>query len=259
MIRLISFSYDVFLSRVIGGEAIGIFYMIMPIFMLTLTLTTSGIPTAISKITSREHSMGNHYMIIKNLQISILLIMGLCVVTSIMIISQSSKINWLIFQDKNSVTSLFLLIPAIFLISITSTIRGSLYGLNKMAQAGISEVVEHITRFVGVIIILFVFSPSAPWEAANIAIIGISIGETFDLIYLLYLYKRQFKNTAFFLKKVTHMSIVQQIFSTATPLTVLGVISLTSQFLISILLPKGLMVSGMSLQESTVNQTNERK
>ncbi|MBM7615409.1 polysaccharide biosynthesis protein [Alkaliphilus hydrothermalis] len=251
IIRLISFSYDVFLSRVIGGEGIGIFHMIMPIFMIALTLTTSGIPTAISKITSREQSMGNHYMIIKNLKLSILLILGLCGMTSIILISQAKRINYFIFQDKDVVTSFFLLVPAIFLISITSAIRGFLYGLNKMAQAGMSEVVEHITRFIGVMLILSFFPPSDPWTAANIAIIGISIGEFFDLIYLIYLYKKQFRNTAFFLKKVSTRSMIHQIFSTASPLTILGIINLTSQFLISIILPKSLMVSGMSLLEST--------
>lgn len=44
----------IILSRVLGGEGIGLYQMAFPIYLLALSLSTAGIPTAISIITAEK-------------------------------------------------------------------------------------------------------------------------------------------------------------------------------------------------------------
>ena len=55
--RFIGFFYKIFLSRTIGAEGLGIYQLIFPVMALCFSLTSAGIPPAVSRFVSRE--LGN--------------------------------------------------------------------------------------------------------------------------------------------------------------------------------------------------------
>ena len=56
--RVIGFFYRIFLSRTIGAEGIGIYQLIFPLLALCISLTSSGIQTAVSKFTAEKYGSG---------------------------------------------------------------------------------------------------------------------------------------------------------------------------------------------------------
>ena len=48
LVRSLGFIYKIVFSRLIGAEAIGLYQMVFPFLILLITLTTAGIPTAVS-------------------------------------------------------------------------------------------------------------------------------------------------------------------------------------------------------------------
>ena len=52
--RLMGFFYRIFLSHSIGAEGIGIYQLTLPLQTLILAFTTSGIPTALSRLTATD-------------------------------------------------------------------------------------------------------------------------------------------------------------------------------------------------------------
>ena len=57
--RVIGFFYRIFLSRTIGAEGIGIYQLIFPLLALCISLTSSGIQTAVSKFTAEKYGSGS--------------------------------------------------------------------------------------------------------------------------------------------------------------------------------------------------------
>ncbi len=252
IVRLISFTYDITLSRVIGAEAIGLFYMINPILMIFLMITTTGIPTAVSRLTAKAKLKNNYYeaVITINTAISLTLIISFLLI--IVLICFSEYISFSLYENKEILSLIYFIIPAIPILSLTSVLRGYLYGLNKMLKAGFSEIIEHISRFAIVMLIICYFQPLSPYNLCKAAILGISIGEFIDLIYLIFVYKNITKKTELRIyKKVQVKSILLNILYISAPLTILGFINVGSQSLSAVLIPRKLIEAGIHELQAT--------
>ena len=57
--KVLGFVYRIVLSRIIGDEGMGLFQMAYPILLFAITLTTAGLPVAISKLVSEAEATGD--------------------------------------------------------------------------------------------------------------------------------------------------------------------------------------------------------
>lgn len=250
-IRFIGFSYDIVLSKLIGAEGIGLFQMIMPVLMIFLIITTAGIPTAVSKLIAEYNSKNNYDAVRKTYKVALLFALALSIGLSLILITFSKFIALKIFRSQEALRCIYFLPPAMVLISMTSVIRGYYYGLKMMGTASISEIVEHVTRFIIVIGLLYYIYPLDPIQGALIAICGISIGEFFDLIWLLFMQIRFTKKLPYVIPTPIKMiKLLWQILTISAPLTISGLFNVTLQFVNAILIPHGLMASGYTSSEA---------
>ncbi len=60
LMRIIGLSYDVYLSKLLGAEAMGLFQISMSTLMVFLVLTTTGIPMSLTKLVAEENSKRNY-------------------------------------------------------------------------------------------------------------------------------------------------------------------------------------------------------
>lgn len=250
-IRFIGFSYDVFLSKLIGAEGIGLFQMMMPVLMIFLIIPTAGIPTAVSKMIAEYNSKNNYDAVRKVNRVALVFTLVLSLGLSLILILFRGLIALKIFKNQDALRCIYFLPPAIFLISMTSVIRGYYYGLKMMGTASISEIVEHLTRFFVVIALLYSIYPVDPIQGALIAICGISIGEFFDLIWLLFIQKRFAKRLPYVIPTpIKTTQLLRQILRISAPLTVSGLLNVILQFVNAILIPHRLMASGYTNSEA---------
>ena len=56
--RLLGFAYRIFMSNVMGAEGMGLYQLIMPIYMLAWSISCSGFNTAVSKLVAQERVKG---------------------------------------------------------------------------------------------------------------------------------------------------------------------------------------------------------
>lgn len=59
ILKSIGVSFGIFVSNRIGKEAVGIFQLIMSIYLFTVTVASSGINLASTKLVSEELAVGN--------------------------------------------------------------------------------------------------------------------------------------------------------------------------------------------------------
>lgn len=234
--RLAGFLFRIWLSREIGAEALGLYQISFSIFMVLLTLVSSGIPLVISRQTAnyeakKDHS-NSHKIATSGLVVSIVISIILCVVFFIF-----QKPLSFIFTDDRCMKILLVLLPALIFSSIYSTLRGNLWGRNKYISVCSAELFEQIIR----IIICFIMLGGI-WDIADGAIvagISLSIACVFSSIFVLILY---LKSGGRFKKPNSYKEIIRS----SAPITGVRIASSLIQPVISLIIPLRLMHAGYS-------------
>ncbi|KAB3529787.1 polysaccharide biosynthesis protein [Alkaliphilus pronyensis] len=247
VVRSLGFIYRIILSRMIGPQAIGLYQMVFPFLMVLITLPTAGIPIAVSKLVAKENSLNNRNGIYRILLIS-LLIGGIISLLLTVIVSLNIDIvvNSIL---KNSDLHLPILwvIPAISLITFSSILRGFFYGLKDLKPAASAQILEQVTRILFVLLYLYYKNPNHPITMATIAIIGLSVGEFFGLVYLIIgfnIKKLIYRKTSLNLLGTSFLSYFKDIAYISIPITISRLISVLMQTINSILIPHRLVIAG---------------
>jgi len=157
-----------------------------------------------------------------------------------------------ILKNNDIVSSVLFLSPAILIISMSSVIRGYFYGLKKISPAGISQIIEQVTRIVFVIGLIYYLSPVNSKTGAFIAVCGISVGELFGLLWLVFHYQllKSKKVSSISKNKINFLTILSQISYIAVPITISRIINVLLQLANAILIPQRLMIAGYSNKEA---------
>lgn len=244
-IELIGFTYDIFLSKLLGAEALGWFQIAMSTLMVFVVITVSGIPSSLTKLIAQEQSSGNFYNVEKIYKTTILINLSLSIILSTGLIVFSKSITLRVFKNDNMLVGIYALVPAIILVSLANILKSYFYGIQDMITPSLSQIIEHLSRFIIVIGIIYYFSPMKSISKAIIGILGISIGEFFGLIWSIYSKKRlkigQVHNRN---RKWSYKYSFTKVLFSSIPLTISRVFSVVLNFINTILIPSRLIYAG---------------
>lgn len=234
--RCIGFLYKIFLSRSIGAEALGIYQLVFPVFMFALSICCGGIQTAISRYTAFcDTKKEARLYLYLGMTASILL----SVVTAAIIYLNAAFLSQSFLQEPSCENLLKIMALAIPFACIHSCINAYYYGIKKASIPSISQLLEQITRVVGVYIIFLVLEESGQPLTAQAAIWGIVIGELSSSLFSLTVLR--FQKAAGKMRQAA-----KNLTSLAMPLTVNRVALSLAQGLENILIPISLKAFGYS-------------
>ena len=137
----------IILSRVLGGEGIGLYQMGFPIYLMAITLSSAGIPVAISIITAEKLAQKDFLGAkrVFNVSLRLLFVTGLVFASALFF-----GAHWLIdnhwIRDSRAYYSIIALAPAVFFVTFLASFRGYLQGWQIMTptaalteRAGVSR------------------------------------------------------------------------------------------------------------------------
>lgn len=218
-----------------GGALYGYAYNIYSIF---LSISSAGIPMAISKIISEYHTLGYENAKKRAFRLGKQVALVLGVICFIALIIFAPNIASLIIGDLqggNSLEEISLVIrviaSAILVVPILSIYRGYFEGHKFIAPTSFSQILEQIVRvfviIAGSFLALKVFNLSLT-TAVGVAVFGATVGA---LVSYLYLVRKRFENKEQFNKKevdikepkITNKAILVKLFWYALPLIMIDV------------------------------------
>ncbi len=193
----------IILSRVLGGEGIGLYQMGFPIYLMAITVSSAGVPVAISIITSEKlaHKDYRGAKRVFNISLRLLLLTGL-LFSSALFFGADVLINQHIIRDARAYYSIIALAPAVFFVTFLASFRGYLQGWQIMTPTAVSEVVEQLTRVITMLVFADLFLPYGLAYAAGGASMGAGVGAFCALLVLMWFYRR--------LKRRLHQEIEAQ-------------------------------------------------
>lgn len=249
--KFIGFFYRVYMVNLIGIEGMGLYQLIMPIYMLTWSITSSGFTTTISKLTAQEkarNQTGNMGRILKQ---SLFMTVTASIIISSFLFFCADWFSQTILNETRTAFAFRVLAIAIPFMSSGSCIRGYFLGLQYAIVPAFSQVLEQIVRIVAIYFTASLFVPKGLAYACVCAVIGIVCGEVISFLFVFCNYIR-FKRKKKYVKKPTlsRSKAFFMICGMAIPLTASRVVSSFLSTAENILIPQRLQVFGLSAKDA---------
>lgn len=187
--RILGFVYRVYMSNVIGAEGMGLYQLIMPLYMLVYSISSSGFSTTISKLTAQENAKREYGNMGRILKQSIFTSSIIAFILSVVVFLFAEQIGTLLFHDTRTIKSLKLLSICFPFMAAGSCIRGYFFGLQEAGVPAISQVFEQSTRMITIYILSTAFVSKGLEYAVAAAVIGMCMGEILSFLYVLFSYR----------------------------------------------------------------------
>lgn len=244
LIRTIGISFQVYISNRIGPAGIGLFQLILSVYILALTIATSGIRLATTRLVAEELAKERETGAKKAVKACILYSVSFGIVISIILFLSADYIGTHWLSDKRTILSLRLLAFSLPFISMSSVFSGYFTAVRRAMKAASVQVVEQSIRIGVTILFLALFNIEDLEYACAAIIIGSCIGEILSFILLYLLYIRDSK----YLKKNSGNppALWPRMFHIALPVAFSAYVTSGIRTLQQILIPLGLKKSGSS-------------
>ena len=179
--RFLGFYYRIFLSARIGAEGIGLYQMIFPIYILCISLSSSGIQLGICQQVSKDETKAK-----SSLFTGLLISLPISLACSFFIFCSSDYLATYYLNEPRCQPLLLLLSLCIPISTIHNCINGYFLGIQNATIPGITQLIEQIGR---ISVVYFIFTSlssitsSSPKKLAIIAIIGLLASEIISTFY----------------------------------------------------------------------------
>ncbi len=240
--RIAGFFFRIYLSRVVGAEALGLYQVATSIFIVLLTIVSSGLPLIISRMgasfRAKKEGKKESSLTTTALVFAIIISIVLCLVVLCM-----KSIFGKIFTDERCIEILIVMLPSLIFSAVYSVFRGALWGQGNYFALCVSEFYEQLVR-IFVCVILIGSSLSAIENALSVGW-SMTIACLFSMIFVAILFfyygGRLTKPT----KK-----IFKPLFKQSTPITGIRVAGSFIQPLVALIIPARLTAIGYTSSQA---------
>lgn len=194
IVRIIGALYRIPLTNILGAEGIALYQYSYPVYGLLLTLSTAGIPGAISKMVSERLVHGDKQNARRIFHVSLALLSVVGLVSSVFMALFSNQIAAFVAAKSGPLAqpSMLAIAPALFFVAIITAFRGYFQGLQHMTPTAISQIIEQAIKIVPGFFIAIELNKrfGVQWGAAG-AMWGVTLSEVIALVYLMITYARR--------------------------------------------------------------------
>ena len=187
IVKIIGAVYKIPLGNIIGDEGKAHFTVAYNIYNLLLTISTAGLPLAISKLTSEAHALGRENEKRKIFRTSIWLFFALGLVFSLFMFFGSAQLA-AFMNDDLAFWSIRALSPAVFCVCLLACMRGYTQGQGNMTPTAVSQILEALCKLgIGLSLAWYFLKLGKGVEiSAAGAILGVTVGTVLSMVFLVF-------------------------------------------------------------------------
>ncbi len=185
IVKVIGACYKIPLGNIIGDDGYGYFTTAYDIYSVLLTISTAGLPVAMSRMISESQALGNHAQIRQVYRASLYVFLTIGIVGSggMLLLCRQLAV---FMEQPNAWAAIAALAPAVLFVCIISSYRGFFQGQSNMTPTSVSQVFEALCKlFIGLGAAWLVMDRTGDVAlAAGGAILGVTIGCIVSALYL---------------------------------------------------------------------------
>ena len=147
VVKLIGMFYKIPLINIIGDQGSADFNNAYNIYAVLLTISTAGLPVAVSKLVSEANATGRYNQVRRTFRLSLALFLVLGVLSFLIMFFGSTQLAGLM-NDDMAAPGIRALAPAVICVGCLSAFRGYNQGHGNMTPTAVSQIIEALCKLV---------------------------------------------------------------------------------------------------------------
>lgn len=242
IMKSIGMVFNLYVSNKIGSEAVGVFSLVMSVYLFAITLATSGLSLACTCLVSEQFTKGNFLNGLKAVKSCLLfsLLLGLGSSLLILFFSPIISKNWL--QSAVSPAPLYFIAIGLPFIAISSVVNGYFSAVRKAYKSAISQVFELLVKIFATILLLNFYANQTVESICICLILADVISEICSCLLLLIFYQADKLN--YYKRAITNITFKKRILKITLPVSITSYIRSGLSTLKQFMIPSRLVLFG---------------
>ena len=252
ILQIIGMFFNIFISNTIGEEAVGVFSLVMSVYLFGITLASAGINISATRVVAEELACNNEIGAKKAAKRCIFfsLVFGIC--ASLIFFIYSDFIVEKCLHNRISKNVIYLICIALPSISMSSAVNGYFTAVRRVYKNAIAKFFEEFVKIICTAFLLKSFMPDGIDYACYSLILADVISEVLSFVYLYILYifdkrkgllESRFRDIDSYNKRILRITI---------PVALTSYLRSGLSTLKQLIIPSSLQKSGMNSSNSLI-------
>ena len=193
IIKILGFIYKFILGNILGDNGFAYFYSAYSVYNVFLTMTTAGLPVAMSRMIAEANEQGHELQIQRTFSVGwwTFLVLGM-ISACLMLLFPHQMANML--NRPEAAESIFAMAPGILFVCLVSAYRGYCQGRKNMTPTTVGQVLEVLVKVVVGLVLatIFIRQHQPISRACAGATFGVTLGSLAVLVYMFWYKKKNY-------------------------------------------------------------------
>lgn len=186
--RTIGMISSIYLSRILGSEGMGIYELVISIYMTAVILASAGLCVTISRMIAEALGSGNRHHVSHIMKVAFSFGLVTSSIACTLLFTFAPKLTQFFVQDTRATLGLRLLSFSIPFMTCSSCLKGYFYATKKTIFPASADILEQIIKVILLICLIRIYSPSGITYTYAAIGLGLTIGEMVSWSYMLSLF-----------------------------------------------------------------------
>lgn len=183
ILRSISISFNIYVSNKIGAEGVGLYQLIISIYIFAVTFVSAGITLSVTRVVTDAIAEGEENKLKAIMQWSFILCIVLSLLSAIFLYFFAGEIGNRVLKDIRVVKSLKVLSLSLPFLGVSSCCRGYFFAVRKVIFNVVEQFIEHTVEIITFLVLTNNFVNRGMEYACLVLSIGSCLGEIFSGLF----------------------------------------------------------------------------
>lgn len=250
LLRSAGMIFRIYTSGVIGAEGMGVYQLILSVYVLASTFATAGISTAVTRLVTDALAQ-NQYGHVKRVMLrSVGLSVGIGVISAIILYSGADRIGTLLLNDARTVPAIRILGLGLPFMGVTACLRGYFLARRRTGDSSLGQLLEQAIRMLLIWYLLTRLHEQNITRACAAILIGDVTAEGAACLFLWLRYRSDRRSQPVASRDEPSVPLMRPLLQIAIPITAGRYLSTALRTIENILVPSRLTMHCGSREQS---------
>ena len=253
--KVIGVLYSIPLARILGDTGLGLFQTVFPTYNLLLTVSSAGLPVAVSRLVAHYLAKGDPRNAKRVFRIALMMLICVGTFFSLLLLLSNAFLVRVVGVEE-AASGFRVIAPCVALVCALSAFRGFMQGQQNMIPTAVSQIIEQVGRVAISLPLAALGMRRSLADGAAGALLGITCVEALALLYMvLRHYFRRADYDAYPQLSAdppaSRKHLMSRLIIIAVPITISACIIPLSSFIDSALMVNRMVTSGLEREAAT--------
>lgn len=189
IMNIIGMAFSIYISNKIGTEALGVYQLIISIYIFAITLATSGISICVTHLVSEKLALKKYCDVKKITKQSLILSLITGIIAMTLLIIFSGTFTKFFLHNRISNRALILIALSLPPLAISASINGYFSAVTRVIKSASAQFIEQFFKIIISVYFFYKILPSSIENACLALVLGSLLSEIISFIYLVLIYK----------------------------------------------------------------------